>query len=367
MKDTRSSRILRRYAGGRSNPLATTPGAGKIPGFEDEIYRAKPASDLFSGEPPPINWLVEELIPRGRLGQLVADAYDGKSRILEHIACCLAVGAPVFGSYGVPKPGVSLISAPEDFADLPRLLKAHANALGVRLESIKEKLFLFEDVVDLDFPRWMEALWEETERVSADLVIIDPIQDHTYKDPNQANEIGRVFGFLRELARNTGATVFLSDHTNKRTEVPKRGFKQTGSGSGKKGKVDLSFILEPVKKSEDAILYYDKRKGLGQKEPDKLIRTVVPDELYRLEAVPWGKDTTVGLRIQILKVIQEADDESRLLITRHLEDQVKGADNVKIRFARAQLEEDGLIQSEEGPRNTLYWHITEKGRKELAQ
>lgn len=120
--------------------------------------------------PPPERWIVDGLIPRGKLGFLGAPGGAGKSELVAHLAVALATGRPWLGTLAIEPaaPPRSLLLLGEDDADSAhRLISRVCDGLGL-LDADRELVDARVDALPLlGHPCALAAADPRTREVSA--------------------------------------------------------------------------------------------------------------------------------------------------------------------------------------------------------
>ena len=177
----------------------------------------------------PIAWLWPARVPLGKITVLDGDPGLGKSTITLDIAARVSNGGAMpDGSPGVGG-GVVLLTAEDGLADTvaPRLMVAGADLDRVlALEHVGTGRSRRPVVLPDD----LGAIAEAIDRVSAVLVVIDPLMAFlaTAVDSHRDQDIRWVLARLAELAGGTGAAILLVRHLNK-TSVGNPLYRGTGS------------------------------------------------------------------------------------------------------------------------------------------
>jgi hypothetical protein len=177
------------------------------PGLEFEI---KPLSQLVS-EAKPIEWVVENMIPRYGLVILAGKAGVGKSMVTLHLSHAVVNGEPLFGALPIQNRGRVLIIDNENY---PGLYLQRVRALGLNpLEGI-DILNLTEFSIDRRRSvEWLEKVLAENKYA---LVVLDSWTNLIREtDENKAPEVGKVLSRLRKIAYEHGCCFVLIHHLRK--------------------------------------------------------------------------------------------------------------------------------------------------------
>jgi hypothetical protein len=165
------------------------------------------------------DWLIEGLIPRypndGCAGYLFTPAKGRKSMLLSDIALSVSSGTPALGRFAVKRQGTAVGFFAEDpKGETSRRAHRQARARGIE---VPPNFYLIDTpTIAIDSPEHQERLLATLKGVP-DLAFVwfDPmIRFHRVND-NKAEELGPIHTFLRGLARQCPAAVFLlAHHTN---------------------------------------------------------------------------------------------------------------------------------------------------------
>jgi hypothetical protein len=120
--------------------------AQRLFGWENNKHSA---SDLFANPPPPIEFIIEDILPKHRT-TFAAPGGTGKTQLTLWMALHVAAGRELFGKYAVKRPGKVLVMNAEDpKSQLQRRLIQLANNMD--WESNEEKFSAFENIAFVDF------------------------------------------------------------------------------------------------------------------------------------------------------------------------------------------------------------------------
>lgn len=180
---------------------------------------------LDEADIPPRAWIVHGLLAAGVVTTLVAPGGVGKSLLSLIVAAHLAVGVDVLG-HRMVRPGKSIVyNAEDDLDEVSRRLNAVIAAYGLDRETVKSRIAIWgSDDVDLQVTRGTPPAEDGVvtarllERCAdPDLVMfsVDPLVEvHTGRE-NDAVDMRYVMGIFRSLARRSGASVLVVQHTGK--------------------------------------------------------------------------------------------------------------------------------------------------------
>jgi len=107
------------------------------------------AADLFANPPPPIEFIIEDILPKHRT-TFAAPGGTGKTQLTLWMALHVAAGRKLFDKYEIKRPGRVLVMNAEDpKSQLQRRLIQLANHMD--WESNEEKFAAFENIAFVDF------------------------------------------------------------------------------------------------------------------------------------------------------------------------------------------------------------------------
>ena len=182
-------------------------------GFQEETY-IEFAPSFLAVEDPPIQYLVNELIPERVIALVHGEPRTQKSWAALDLAIALATGTPAFGleRLRVDQPVRVLYSSQEDAAPLVRL-RAKALLKGRSIEHWPETLaFSVHRGIDLERSEWHERLLRDVRRFGFRLLTFDPIRRYGLNVDKGPAEVRAITAYLRRLCVETGVSVSLIHH-----------------------------------------------------------------------------------------------------------------------------------------------------------
>ena len=171
---------------------------------------------LSDVEPEQLEWLWWKRLPLGKLAVLDGDPGLGKSALTTDAAARVSVGRDWPDGTPCEAGGVVILSAEDGLADTirPRLDAAGGDpsrvlALATVADGDAERL--------ISIPKDLDVVQRGIERVSARLVIVDPLMAFFSGDVDAHKDQGvrRALAPLAKLAEKTGAAVVVVRHLNK--------------------------------------------------------------------------------------------------------------------------------------------------------
>lgn len=201
---------------------------------------------------PPIEWLVENFIPKGALVTMFGAPGLGKSFLALDACMSVALGVPWLGRYTV-EPGHAVYLPFEGVAGMGQRIRAWETFRG--METALDRFWYSVDFETLQHPDPMNEFVKairETLPEPPKLVIVDTLSKAMMgAEENSARDANLAMGHLARLQAETGCAVVLIHHTGKMTDT------ERGS-SAIRGACDTMLLL---KRDDDAlVLSVDKQR-----------------------------------------------------------------------------------------------------------
>ncbi len=248
--------------------------------------------------PRPVRWLVDGLVPLGKLTLLAGDGGHGKTTLTLHLTAAVSTGVAALGrAYDPAAPAdVLLISCEDDFEDtiVPRLLAMGADLSRVsRVDGVPTP-----DGKPAPFSlAHYQQLEEELEaNPGVRLVVIDPAGAYigrTGVDDHKDSELRALLGPLAELAAKRNVAVILVKHLNKGTGA--KAVNKVGGSVGYVNAVRAAFVVAPHPDDEGRKLLLPLKFNLAPKPAGVT---------FRLEPLPEAEREAIAGRFAEL---DEAD------------------------------------------------------------
>jgi hypothetical protein len=172
------------------------------------------APSFLATEDPPIDYLVNELLPQSVVCLAHGEPRTRKTWAALEVAIAVATGTPAFGleRFHVPRPLPVLYSSQEDAARDVRL-RAKALLAGRRILTLPETLaFSVHKGINLDSGEWQQTLIKDILKYEFRLFILDPIRRYSPNVDKGPSEVRQITAFLRRICVETGATVKINHH-----------------------------------------------------------------------------------------------------------------------------------------------------------
>jgi hypothetical protein len=172
------------------------------------------APSFLAVEDPPIEYLVNELLPQSVVCLAHGEPRTRKTWAALEVAIAVATGTPAFGleRFHVSQPFSVLYSSQEDAARDVRM-RAKALLAGRGIHTFPETLaFSVHKGINLDSEEWQQALIRDILKYGFRLFILDPIRRYSPSVDKGPSEVRQITAFLRRICVETGATVKINHH-----------------------------------------------------------------------------------------------------------------------------------------------------------
>lgn len=209
-------------------------------------------------EPPPMKWLVEDLVCQGDVNLLIGAPGLGKSWLMMDLALGVIGGKSEWLGRPVKSNGPVLYIDEENPEDI---IYHRFRKLGLKSSDAGKIHYLYRPGIWVN--KEPDALLEEALNIEPSLIILDSLSRIHSEDENNANKMAELFrNGIQPLARETGAAVMVIHHTIKGDS--ENSF-QRARGSG-----DLTAVVDAafdVRGSEStgvfSISQYKSRRRMG--------------------------------------------------------------------------------------------------------
>jgi len=234
--------------------------------------------ELVAGDLPPVEWLVEGLIPQDGITIIGGDAGVGKSWLVYHLAQCVAAGLDFLGQFPVKQGAVLVVDAESGrnllerrfkklFRGLTRLYPHVRRALPVSMLLAAVKL------KGQAVGRFTELLKHE----GIALVIVDPLVHLHTTDENSSVDMAALFETLRRIQKETGCCFVLTHHSRKESRLASNAAGQMLRGSSAiRGILDSHIFCRKLKFGRMKV-QHDKSR-YAEPVPDFVVEIVDEDE-----------------------------------------------------------------------------------------
>lgn len=206
-------------------------------------------------DPPPVRWLIEDMICHGDIHMLIGEPSIGKSWLTMGMAVAVAGNSDTFLGRNVAEHGRVLYVDEENPEDL---IYHRLHKLGLNKEVAKNIRYLSNVGVRLD--KQADELVGEALDYEPQLIILDSLTRFHTEDENNAGAMAALFNdALKPLARKTGAAVVLIHHANK-TDSNSSYKRSRGSGDITAG-ADCGYDVRAVAERTIAVSNYKSRRA----------------------------------------------------------------------------------------------------------
>ena len=305
--------------------------------------------ELYAEKYPPIEWLVDGLVPIGMLGAITGESSSYKSFLTQVMAQAVATNTPFLGEFGGTVTGKVLIIDEENSR---RIINKRFHDMGI--EAHDNIVFLSQTGLQLNEENHMEALQRVVDEVQPVLIIFDSLVRFHGLEENSATEMGKVMRWLRSFVKDSRSVVFI--HHHKKTQGPGT----TSGSSGVRGSTDIFNALDfhlGVKKNGVTITVTQHKLRIDKEaEPFK----VLVDGIGQAISFTYsGRDTTHDDRINeakqlILSLLHDAAGEE--VMRKELADKC-GVTSAAFTEALNQLHEEEEIVRRTGAHNAHLYSL----------
>ena len=332
------------------------------------LPKAIPLQDASDDEVP--EFLVDDWLIRGEIHVWAGAGGSGKSSASHETAGAVAAGFAVFDRFATREAGPVLIVSEEDSAGL---IRNHIEALcdgheWPAADVLAQVHVLCFAQVRIDEAHWQQHLIEETQRLGAKVVFLDPLFELTSGEENSNSEAKAYVRFLRLLAAETGAAVVVVHHVSKPAE-----------GRGERDRIRGASALYDA--ARVVVWFAEDVRGIAV-EPLKFSRGETPKRFVVGRTVDTDPDNRLVWRSARLtyltsEVAQEHGAETLVreglaltpgLTSTEIKGLAKGTPGVtaiEMTQAIKSLHNRGVITFDPGPRNAKFWRLCELA--ELAE
>jgi len=221
--------------------------------FTRHLDGAETAFDLVKKHPNLRQPLIDGLLRRGEVANIVAAPKTGKSWAVDALALCVCVGIPWLGLTTTPG-RVLLIDGelhPETLAFRLKTVGAQLNAREEATRNLLTWRVRGKDVTIDKLPRALSGI----RRGDIDLIILDPLYRFFSAggEENSNDAMTFTYNTLDQIAESTGAAMIAVHHTSKGDQSGKS-VTDVGAGGGAQSRaVDTHLVMRPHER-EDAVV-----------------------------------------------------------------------------------------------------------------
>lgn len=171
-------------------------------------------TDLLNKDFPPVEWLVEGLMPETGLIAISGLPGSYKSWIVQHLALSVATGTPLFDKFPTKQKKVLLIDKENQLNLIQKRFKLLGAFEGIDIHFLSSDFFIEDEQI-------INQICELIKTKGIGLIILDSlIRIYRGKDENSSNDMAEVFRRLRRF-QEAGATVVFVHHHRKMSIIAK--------------------------------------------------------------------------------------------------------------------------------------------------
>ena len=206
-----------------ANGVPTGPAVDTVDDDIAALYEPLDWAELWQTAKAEPDWLVPQVIERGRSYSLVARSKVGKSLISLDMVAALATGRALLGRPN-PHPGPVRVMY-LDLENAPGDLKERLQDLGYTPETLGTNLryYSFPALPPLDAPQGARHLAALVDRDRPDLIVIDTLSRVVKGNENDAETIQNFYRYCLVGIKARGIAVLRLDHLGKYAEAGSRG------------------------------------------------------------------------------------------------------------------------------------------------
>jgi hypothetical protein len=164
---------------------------------------------------PPVDWLVETIIPAGNRGVLFGEFGCYKSWLLLHLGLHIAAGRTWLGQFAIPQPrSVLFIDEEMSQVELRRRVKQLAEGAGLQAEDLPFRAVSHAGLRfdERHIPKLLEELRQE--EFDPDVIIVETFRRVLVGSENEATDVSNFWHFISPIF-DAGKTLILSHHMRK--------------------------------------------------------------------------------------------------------------------------------------------------------
>jgi hypothetical protein len=177
-------------------------------------YRPLSLLELYAAQVPPLEYLVDGILPRGSLTLLAAREKAGKSLLAVDLVCSVAAGEPFLDR--AVTPGPTLLVPAEDYL---REVRARVHQrLGGRDDPpvlVLPVNGFTDDRIRLEDAASMQELYNLLEAEEIALAVLDPMRELHQQREDSADDMGPLLAPLRQMAHQTDTAIVLIHHMSR--------------------------------------------------------------------------------------------------------------------------------------------------------
>lgn len=290
--------------------------------------------------PPPVEYLVEGLIPRESVSVLCATGGCMKTWILLDLACAVDKGAPWLGKYATKK-GRALIVDFETGKSNTRRRLYMLGAAGVGA---------------LSFPRLKpntQAFWDELRKVHKerplDLIVIDSLRKaNPGGDEKDSGEAIIPIDFAAEFSEETKATIIFIHHA---TKASNGNWPDPRGASTIRDQVDALYLL---KREADGTLHIKSDKVSDMPEPAPFALRIAFDDVQHTARLSLVTEATA------IKATSTPKEDPSL--EKSAKDVLKYLSDLALGYGASKKQIERIVGGRKGKATDVLVHLESKGK-----
>jgi hypothetical protein len=342
---------------------------GELREYEEDKEVGVLMSDVESEE---VRWLWDRRIPLGKLTVLEGDPDWGKSAITMDLAARVTTGKPMphdtldhIGPLDTLEPldllgGVVILNAEDGLGDT---IRPRLEAAGANLTKVLALPPMKDDKNIISIPEDIPLIEKAIERVSARLLIVDPLSAFMRGDPNKDSDVRKALTPLAKMAEHKDVAVLVVRHFNKNTDT--RALYRGGGSIGIIGAARSALAVAPHP-NDDELRVLVSQKGNLSKKAQSLAYTIVTAE-NGAARIEWRG--TVDLNADdLLNTNKTEEARAKAWIADKLKDGPVLAAKVEEDRKEANISESTLkrakkklpiVSKKDGPNDEWRWHLVQ--------
>jgi len=320
-------------------------------------YHLMPYAEFMATEYPPINWLVEGLIPNPGITIFSANPNNYKTFTTQHLAMSICTGEKVFGHFEVKSPGPVVLINEEDPGGLVqnriKILQNPEEALPHDLHLMSQVDF----VLTAENSKW---LLDQCIAIGARALILDSFtRIGNLKDENASTESNAVFSLLKPFVAIGVSVIMTHHHSKKATE---------DLSLSLRGSSDIAAFIDchiAMKKQDDETILFTTTKLRAGAIPPPFTVIVETDNTSYIRFPFVGqaekKTKSAEAREMILAIISLSDKpmfQSQIFETMFLQGYDGGRKTFETTIRK--MAESGEIHRKRGSGNKYFYYIGEE-------
>lgn len=210
-------------------------------------FQSLTLSDLESMSFPPVEWIIDGVLPAGALALLVGRPKAGKSLLTLDMLASVALGETYIDRATAQGPAIYFPAEDALRMVRSRLFTRIGSERTAPIHVVPADGSL-DQSIRLDDPESFIRLAATIEAVRPSLVVLDPFREFHHRKENDADDMAAVLRPLRNLAHQTDTAVVLVHHRNKHASDPALA---TRGSSAITGGVDVVMTCELSNESDE--------------------------------------------------------------------------------------------------------------------